>query len=492
MRPDTSNTDPGPAESGREAHARAPATGPCAGANGASGHVDVASAAGRPSLAEVQGDSEQIVRLFEMTGDLLATVSREGRFMLLNPAWEEALGWRREELLQRSLQDLLHPDDVEQTLALLLAGGGGDEFVVLAEDLESEAEALALAERVLETLRRPFVVGRTEVSMPASVGVALSRDPEADPEAMLREADVAMYRAKGSGGARMEVFGESLRLEVKAHLEIERRLAHALPREELRLDYQPIVPLAGGRALAAEALVRWQMRGQDGASRELLPATFLPRASESGLITKIGDWVLHSVCEQADRWRRSGVSVPIAINVSERELTELDLAHHISAALAAHRLPGRSLCLEVSEEAVMHDLERAGEALKDVKSLGVTIALDNFGAGHSSLGLPKDLPLDMIKLDRTLVANFERDRKVRAMVAAMVALAHEAGLRAVVVGIETVRQLALARELIGSVGQGYLLHRPEPPVRLDLTGTPAAITSAPWRPHVRLGESNRR
>ncbi|TMK98245.1 MAG: EAL domain-containing protein [Actinobacteria bacterium] len=625
MRPDTSNTDPGPAESGREAHARAPATGPCAGANGASGHVDVASAAGRPSLAEVQGDSEQIVRLFEMTGDLLATVSREGRFMLLNPAWEEALGWRREELLQRSLQDLLHPDDVEQTLALLLAGGGGvaqlenftsrvrhrdgswrtllwsarsggsrwyaaakdvtdresdrdslerkalhdpltrlpnrlllmdrthqalarlhrsgglvallfmdfdrfksvndrfghdvgdrllllvsgrleemmrdsdtvarlggDEFVVLAEDLESEAEALALAERVLETLRRPFVVGRTEVSMPASVGVALSRDPEADPEAMLREADVAMYRAKGSGGARMEVFGESLRLEVKAHLEIERRLAHALPREELRLDYQPIVPLAGGRALAAEALVRWQMRGQDGASRELLPATFLPRASESGLITKIGDWVLHSVCEQADRWRRSGVSVPIAINVSERELTELDLAHHISAALAAHRLPGRSLCLEVSEEAVMHDLERAGEALKDVKSLGVTIALDNFGAGHSSLGLPKDLPLDMIKLDRTLVANFERDRKVRAMVAAMVALAHEAGLRAVVVGIETVRQLALARELNGSVGQGYLLHRPEPPVRLDLTGTPAAITSAPWRPHVRLGESNRR
>jgi diguanylate cyclase (GGDEF)-like protein/PAS domain S-box-containing protein len=625
MRPHLPSSDIGDVPGLGESPAGAPLAGPWHAANGTSGRGEKTRAGVRPSPNEAQGDSDQIVRLFEMTGDMLATLSPEGHLTLLNPAWEETLGWSREALLQSSLQDLLHPDDVERTLSLLLAGSGGstqlesftarlrhrdgswrtllwgarsgenrwyatakdvtdresdreslerkalhdpltrlpnrlllmdrthqalarlhrsrglvallfldfdrfksvndrfghdvgdqllllvsgrleemmrdsdtvarlggDEFVILAEDLESEAEALALAERVLETLRRPFVAGRTEVSMPASVGVALSRDPEADPEAMLREADIAMYRAKGSGGARMEVFGESLRLEAKTHLQMERRLAHALPREELHLTYQPIVPLAGGRALAAEALLRWHVSGEDGDSRELLPATFLPRASESGLIREIGDWVLHNVCEQADRWRRSGASVPIAINVSERELTELDLAQHISAALAEHRLPGRSLCLEVSEEAVMHDLERAGEALKDIKSLGVAIALDNFGAGHSSLSLPKDLPLDMIKLDRSLVANFDRDRRVRAMVAAMVALAHEAGLRAVVVGIETVRQLALARELNGTVGQGYLLHRPEPAVTLDLTRTPPAITSAPWRPHVRLGESNRR
>ena len=295
--------------------------------------------------------------------------------------------------------------------------------------------------------------------MPASVGVALSSDPDTDAEAMLREADVAMYRAKGSGGARMEVFGESLRLEAKTHLETERRLAHALPREELHLIYQPIVPLAGGRALATEALLRWHISGEDGASQELLPATFLTRASESGLIREIGDWVLHNVCEQADRWRRSGASVPIAINVSERELTELDLAQHISAALAEHRLPGRSLCLEVSEEAVMHDLERAGEALKDIKSLGVAIALDNFGAGHSSLSHLNRLPVDTLKIDRSFVGNMCDRRSNLEIVRTIVTLAHNLGMDVIAEGVETKEQLAELRAMGCDYGQGYLFSR---------------------------------
>jgi diguanylate cyclase (GGDEF)-like protein/PAS domain S-box-containing protein len=558
----------------------------------------------------------RIARLFEMTSDLLATISLDGHFTLLNPAWEQALGWTREELQAKPMQELMHPDDIEPTLALLLAGNrhpahlenftnryrhrdgswrwllwstrcdgdtwyaaakdvtdrmwlerqalhdpltrlpnrlllmdrarqaltrlhrshgvvallfvdldrfkavndnlghevgdqlliavsgrlaemmrdsdtvarlGGDEFVILAEEIESDAEALALAERVLHTLEEPFLIGSAEVSLLASVGVSVSHDPEADAESMLREADVAMYRAKGAGGKGLELFDDKLRQEVSAHLEIATRLRHALPRDELVLAYQPILPLAGGRAVGCEALVRWQPANADRSEVDpLLPSTFLPRAEESDLIVQIGDWVLQTVCAQASVWRRHGISVPISINISGRELTELDFADRVRAQLVRWGLPGRALCLEVSEDVVLRDPERAGAALTDLKRLGVVIALDNFGAGQSSLSLPRNLPLDMLKLDPAVIQGFERDRDRRAMVAGMIALAHEAGLTAVAVGIETNRQLALARELDCSVGQGFLLHRPDAPERLRLREMSGTVTSAPWRPLVRL------
>ncbi|HYM54598.1 MAG TPA: EAL domain-containing protein [Solirubrobacteraceae bacterium] len=563
----------------------------------------------------------RIARLFELTSDLLATISLDGRFVLLNPAWEQLLGWTLEELQARPIHEFLHPDDVEQTLALVLGGNsnpsklqsftnryrhrdgswrwllwsarcdgdtwyaaardvtdrmwlerqalhdpltrlpnrlllmdrarqalarlhrsegvvallfidldrfkavndnlghdvgdqllvstaerlaelmrdsdtvarlGGDEFVILAEDIESDTEALTLAERVLDALERPFPVGTAEVAMLASVGVSVSRDPEADPESMLREADVAMYRAKGAGGRRLEIFDERLRQEVNTHLAIENRLQHALPRHELLLAYQPILALGGGQALACEALVRWRPRDSDTSEDgEMLPATFLPRAEESELIVQIGNWVLHTACTQAELWRRSGIAIPISVNVSARELTELDLAERVREELAYRRLPGRALCLEVSEDAVLRDPERARSALKDVKRLGVAIALDNFGSGQS-LGLPSDLPLDILKVDRALIQSFDRDKDRRAVFAATVALAKEAGLTAVAVGIETNRQLALVRELDCSVGQGFLLHNPTAPERLRLRDVAGSVTSAPWRPLVRLRGNDRR
>jgi diguanylate cyclase (GGDEF)-like protein/PAS domain S-box-containing protein len=563
----------------------------------------------------------RIERLFEMTSDLLATISLDGRFTLLNPAWEAVLGWTREELLANPVHDLIHPDDVEQTLALLLAGNhrpahlenftnryrhrdgswrwllwsarcdgdvwyaaakdvtdrmwlerqalrdpltrlpnrlllmdrtrqalarigrsggvvallfidldrfkavndnfghdvgdrlliavaerlaemmrdsdtvarlGGDEFVILGEEFETEDEALLLAERVVQTLREPFHVGTVEVSMPASVGVSVTHDAEADPENMLREADVAMYRAKDAGGRRQEIFDESLRRELTAHLEIEERLLRALPQDELVLTYQPIVPLTGGRAVGCEALVRWNPDGEEESIDDLLPSQFLPRAEESELIVKIGDWVLQTACAQAAKWRRQGISMPISVNVSARELAELDLAERVRRELERFQLPGRALCLEVGEDAVLRDPERARTTLAEVRRLGVSTALDSVGARDASIKLPRNLPIDMLKLDRRLIETFERDREARAMVAAMVALSHKAGFKAVAVGIETNRQLALARELDCTYGQGFLLHRPDSPERLRLAGDSGAVTSAPWRPRVRLGESSRR
>ncbi len=178
---------------------------------------------------------------------------------------------------------------------------GGDEFVILAEDIEGDGEAVALAERVLDALEHPFPLGSAEVAMLASVGISVARRPDVDPEAMLREADVAMYRAKGAGGRRLELFDESLRRELDAHMELEGRLRDALPQHELLLAYQPILRLAGGQALGVEALVRWRPTGAGHATNAtVLASTFLPPAEDSELIVQIGNWVLHEACAQAD------------------------------------------------------------------------------------------------------------------------------------------------------------------------------------------------
>jgi diguanylate cyclase (GGDEF)-like protein/PAS domain S-box-containing protein len=574
----------------------------------------------RPS--ETRTGEAQVARLFEMTSDLLATISLDGRFTLLNPAWEQLLGWTPEELLTQPIDAYMHPEDVERTLTLMhpdtregaqlesftnryrhrdgswrwllwsarrdgdtwyaavkdvtdqlwlerqalhdpltklpnrlllmdracqaltrlhrsegvaamlfvdldkfkavndnlghdvgdallvgvaerlgelmrdsdtVARLGGDEFVVLAEDIDSEEEAVALGERVIEALERPFPLATAEVAMLASVGVSVAHGPDTDPETMLREADIAMYRAKASGGRRLEVFDEGLREELSAHIQIGGRLREALPQRELLLAYQPIVPLAGGTAVGCEALVRWRPQSADRLpGEEMLPSTFLPPAEESELIVQIGTWVLHTACAQAQAWRRSGIVVPMSVNISARELLELDLAERVRDELAYFRLPGRALCLEVSEDSVQRDPERARAALKEVKRLGVSIALDKFGSGQYSLGLPSDLPLDIVKLDRSLIESFDRDKDRRAMFAATIALAREAGLTAVAVGIETKRQLALARELNCTVGQGFLLHGPTAPGEVRLKERIGSVGSAPWRPRVRLGGNSRR
>jgi diguanylate cyclase (GGDEF)-like protein/PAS domain S-box-containing protein len=569
--------------------------------------------------APLTGGEAGVRKLFEMTSDLLATISLDGRFTLLNPAWEQLLGWSRAEMQSRLVSDFVHPDDAEQlgplragagqpteienfttryrhrdgswhwllwsarrdggtwyaaakdvtdrmwlerqalhdpltrlpnrtllmdrarqavtrlhrsdgVLAMLfvdldkfkavndslghdvgdrllvsvserlaelmrdsdtIARLGGDEFVILAEELENEAEAMALASRVLDALERPFPLGTAEVAMLASVGVAVTDDAASDPEAMLREADLAMYKAKGAGGRRLELFDDSLRQAMDTQLELELLLRGALPRQELILAYQPILPLTGGQAVGIEALLRWRPR-RDGHKEVLLPAVFLPPAEDSELIVQIGKWVLHTACAQAERWRRAGIAVPVSVNISARELTELDLAERVREELAYCRLPGRALCIEVSEEAVMRNPERAREALRDVRRLGVSIALDKFGAGGLSLGLPQGVPLDVVKLDRELTGSFDRDKDRRAMFAATIALAKESGLRAIAVGIETNRQLALARQLDCSIGQGYLLHSPTAPGSLRLRDSSGSVTSAPWRPLVRLGGDSRR
>lgn len=566
---------------------------------------------GSQARPPVLDDEAQILRLFQTTSDLLATISLDGRFMLLNPAWEQVLGWTREELLSRQMRDLVHPDDVEQTAAVMLAGRdhaaqlanftnryrhkdgswrwllwsarsdgnmwyaaakdvtdrmwlerqalhdpltklpnrlllmdrarqaltrlhrnhglvailfidldrfkavndnlghalgdhlltsiatrlaemmresdtvarmGGDEFVILAEDLTSDEEALTVAERVLHALKEPFLVGSTEVSMLASVGVSVSDDPEADPETLLREADIAMYRAKRAGGYGLELFDERLRREMRVHLGIEERLRNALPRDELSLVYQPIVGLAEERAVACEGLLRWEPK--DGPMVE--PSRFIPLAEQSELIAQIGEWVLNRACAQAAAWRKAGHELAVSINISPRGLTETDLANRIAAGLARHEVPAEALWIEASETAIARDPERARATLEELRSLGVRIVLDGFGAGDSNLMLPATLPLDAVKIDRSLIGGMHSNISKRGLVVAIIALAREQGLETIAVGIETEHQLELARELGFSLGQGFLLHAPEPPERLSLRGPGAIRSPSSWVPLARL------
>ena len=418
-------------------------------------------------------------RLYRSPGVLAMLFIDLDKFKAVNDNLGHDVGDRLLISVSERLSELMRDSD---TIARL----GGDEFVILAEELESEAEAMALAGRVLDALEEPFPLGTAEVAMLASVGVSIAKDSETDPDAMLREADLAMYKAKGAGGRRLEMFDDSLRRAMSTQIELEALLREALPRQELMLAYQPILPLTGGQAVGIEALVRWRPQ-RDGAGDELLAAAFLPPAEDSELIVQIGRWVLHTALEQAERWRRAGIAIPVSVNVSARELTELDLAERVREELTYSRLPGHALCIEVSDEAVRRDPERAREALRDVRRLGVSIALDKFGAAGLSFGLPRDLTFDVVKLDRTLTTSFDRDKDRRALFAATIALAKEAGLTAVAVGIETNRQLALARQLDCSVGQGFLLQGPAAADDVRFRDPAGAVTSAPWRPLVRLG-----
>lgn len=318
--------------------------------------------------------------------------------------------------------------------------------------------------------------------MLASVGVSVSHDPDADPEALLREADVAMYRAKRSGGYRLELFDERLRREAAAHLEIERRLRDALPREELALAYQPIFSLDGGRAVACEALLRWQ----PSEGQPVDTATLLARAQESDLIVQIGEWVLDAACRQAAAWRAAGEQVAISVNVSARGLTELDLAERLRAALVRHELPPDALWIETTERSVLGDPERAAATLAQVRGAGVRVALDKAGADETRLALIGALPLDALKLDRTLIADSEHSARRRAVAVALVGLAREGGIDTVAVGVENEAQLNLARELRCTHAQGFLLGEPLPGEQVALDAPGAVGSLARWGPLARL------
>lgn len=340
-----------------------------------------------------------------------------------------------------------------------IARFGGDEFVVLCEDIHEARDAMVVAERIILATARPFLLEGREMFVSASVGISLAIDHESTAETLLRDADVAMYRAKERGQGRVEVFDEALRARILERMDLENGLRRAIARGELRVYYQPEVALADDRIVGVEALVRWEHP-----DRGLLPpSAFVPIAEETGMIVDIGEWVLNEACRQVAEWRAAGADINVAVNVSARQLAQPDIVEVVQKALDCSGLPPEVLHLEITESAVMRDPEAALGTLNLVKALGVKVAIDDFGVGFSSLAQLKEmLPLHSLKVDRSFIACLADDERSSAIVAAVVMMATTLGLTAVAEGVETAQQAAQARALGCDTSQGYFFREPVP------------------------------
>jgi diguanylate cyclase (GGDEF)-like protein/PAS domain S-box-containing protein len=337
---------------------------------------------------------------------------------------------------------------------------GGDEFTVLLEDVGSAGDAALVSERVIEAFRGSFRIENQEIFVGASIGIALGgKDHGTTAQGLLRNADIAMYRAKANGRACFEVFKSSMRETVKGRLKMETELRRALDRGELRLHYQPQVDLRSARIVGLEALVRWEHP-----ERGLVPpGSFIPIAEETGLILPIGRWVLETACRQASVWRADseiGLDLVMAVNLSPRQFRHPRLVQDVGQVLAETGLDAAGLEVEITEGTAMGDADATVKTLEHLKAIGIRLAIDDFGTGYSSLGYLKRFPIDVLKVDRSFVAGLPANRGDAAIVRAVVGLTRALGLKAVAEGVETVEQLAELRGLGCDQGQGYLFGRP--------------------------------
>ena len=335
-----------------------------------------------------------------------------------------------------------------------VARWGSDEFAVLVENAGNIQEVTEIAERLAGAVgAEPFRVADQQIALTASVGVALADvDP---PGLVLRNADVAMSRAKDTGGDRVEVYAAHMHADVVRRLEIVNDLQRAISNGELTLQYQPIVDLATSRVVGAEALVRW-WRGDQAVP----PREFLGVAEESGLIVPLGEWVLREACAQGAAWRRSSWDVGVSVNLSARQITAPAFSALVAAILTETGLPPEALTVEVNERILVEEDGLIIERLADLHRLGVRMAIDDFGTGYASLAHLRQLPLDIIKIDPSFVAGLGHDDTLTLLTRTVVQVGRDLGLRVIAEGIEQPRQLAALREMRCDYGQGFLVARP--------------------------------
>lgn len=415
---------------------------------------------GLPNRTQLEEQLRTDLARARRSGEALALLYFDlDNFKLVNDSLGHAAG---DEVLRetaRRVSELVRGGDV-------LARQGGDEFLLLMHcpGADSAAAAAQLAaERIAGALERPFEISDAEFHIGASIGVALCPEHGDDPETLLKCADAAMYQAKRSGSGTIAIYRDE-KVDARARLSLTARLRRAIAEDELRLFYQPIVALDDAGLTGYEALVRWE----DPVEGLVPPGAFIPIAEETGMIDAIGDWVIEELCRQAREWATAGLRPRLSFNLSPRQLRRTDLVSSIARRIADAGLRPQQFCAELTETAVMSDAHRHRSLLDELHEAGLTIAIDDFGAGHSSLARLRDLPVQVLKVDRAFLDKVPDDRGSAAIVAAILALAEALDMTTIVEGIETPAQLAFLREHRCPFGQGYLLGRPLPAHQLEL------------------------
>ncbi len=373
------------------------------------------------------------------------------RFKIINDSLGHVAGDTLLVEFAKRLSNCLRPSD---TVARL----GGDEFTILLDDPKEPDDAVSVADRILEGVRKPFVLGNQEVYVTTSIGIATSGTGYSRPQDVLRDADTAMYRAKALGKSRYQIFDTAMHARAMKVLQIENDLRRAIDRAEFELHYQPILNVGTRRIKGFEALVRW-----NHPHRGLIPpADFIPIAEETGLIIPIGRWVLNQACTQAAAWQAMFPASPldISVNLSGRQFSQADLVEQVIAVLRQTKLPAHNLILEITESVVMENPESTILMLERLKALGVQLNIDDFGTGYSSLAYLQRFPVDTMKIDRSFISKMGHNSENAEIVKTIVELAHNLNMKVTAEGIETAEQFSQLAGLQCESAQGYFLFRP--------------------------------
>ena len=357
--------------------------------------------------------------------------------------------------------------DADRSLARL----GGDEFTLLIRDVSGPEDVLAVAQRIIATMRRPFEIEGRSVTLTSSIGVAVYPADGPDAQTLLQHADSAMYHAKRLGRDNSQLYSASFTQQATDRLDLDNGLRGALARDEFHLLYQPVIDLTSGRMISVEALVRWQhpVRGL------IQPATFIPIAEENGVILAIGQWVLQKACADLAAWQRAGIALRVAVNVSPRQFGGPDLVASVLDALRFNGLTPDQLELEITEGAVIDKFVATVAALEAFRKHGVRIAMDDFGTGYSSLSYLRQIPIDIIKVDRSFVGRLAEGGRSTSIVEAILALARALGLSVTAEGVETREQALALKAMSCQSAQGYYYSRPVPAAQI------AQLASGDWR-----------
>lgn len=384
------------------------------------------------------------------------------RFKMINDSFGYLAG---DELLQQvaaRIETRLRKVDIVARLRKvdLLARLGGDEFIMLLEDITHSEDAARVSEEIIAILSKPFYLSQgDEVRISASIGISLYPQHGDNPETLISYADAALYKAKAEGRGSFAYYSEELTLAARSHIALETRLRKAIEQQELRVFYQPQIDIATGSIIGAEALVRWQ----DPIDGLIAPAHFIPLAEETGLILEIGAWVLRETCRQGRQWLDAGLpALTLAVNVSAHQFRRSDIGALVTTALSETGFPAQHLELEMTESGLMESQSKVMELLNNLRSLGVRFAIDDFGTGYSSLAYLKHFPLDSLKIDKRFIDDIPNLQDDMEIAATIIAMGHMLGFRVLAEGVETPEQLAFLQDKGCDAYQGYIKSKPVP------------------------------